>query len=123
MMKKKSAAPARRKAATASPVSATAKPQAEGSRPSVAVAIVALLVNIFLIPGLGTIIGGRMKHGLVQLLLLWLGGIVLAVLGFSLVVVSPVLGLIVAMLGSLMVLSGWVWAIISGIFIVRDASS
>ncbi len=122
-MKKKSAAPARKKAASVAPVSAAAKPQAVKSRPSMAVAIVALLLNILLIPGLGTILGGRVKHGLVQLILLWLGGIIVAFLGFFLVVASPMLGLVVAMLGSLMVLAGWVWAIVSGVLIVKDASA
>ncbi len=121
-MKKKIAPRAMKKAASAAPVSTAAKPQPTGSKPSMAVAVIALLINILLMPGLGTIIGGRMKHGLVQLLLLWLGGIIVTFLGFFLIMASPLMGLLVAMLGSLMVLAGWVWAIISGVLIIRDAS-
>ncbi len=121
-MKKKSAVSARKKAAVAAPVSEAAKSQAAGSKPSKAVAVIALLINLF-IPGLGTILGGKMKHGLVQLLLLWLGGIIVTFLGFFLVIASPIAGLIVAMLGCLMILAGWVWAIISGVLILRNASS
>ncbi len=122
-MKKKRAAPARKKAVVMAPVPAAARPQPSGGKPSMAVAVIALLINILLIPGLGTIVGGRMKQGLVQLLLLWLGGIIVTFLGFFLVIASPMAGLVVAMLGSIMVLSGWVWAIVSGVLIVRDASS
>ncbi len=122
-MKKKSSAPAKKKAAAGSPVSATVKNHAARSKPSVAIAVVALLINILLLPGLGTIIGGKIKHGLVQLLLLYFGGIILAFLGFFLVIFSPILGMIIAMLGSLMALSGWVWAIISGVFLIKEASS
>lgn len=121
-MKKKSSTHAK-KAAGASPISAAAKPQAVKSKPSTAIAIAALLINIFIIPGLGTIIGGKLKHGLFQLLLLWLGGIILAFVGFALAVASSIVGLVIAMLGSLMVLTGWVWAIISGVFLLRDAST
>ncbi len=119
-MKKKASAPAR-KAASAAHLSAAAKPQAVKSKPSMAIAIVALLINVF-IPGLGTIIGGKLKNGLFQLLLLWLGGIMLAFVGFALAAASPIAGLVITMLGSLMVLTGWVWAIISGVFLIRNAS-
>ncbi len=122
-MKKKSASPARKNASAVAPVSSAAKPQPSGRRPSMAVAVIALLLNVLLIPGLGTILGGRMKHGLFQLLVLWLGGIVVTFIGFFMAMASPMAGIVVAMLGSLMVLAGWVWAIISGVLIVRDASS
>ncbi len=117
-MKKKSAAPARKKAAALATVSATAK-----SKPSMAVAIIALFVNLFIpvIAGLGTIIGGRIKHGIIQLLVIWLG-VLVTFIGFFVAVASPMTGVLVAMLGSLMVLAGWVWAIISGVLIVREAS-
>lgn len=103
--------------------SEAAKPKTAKRKPRMAVAIIALLINVFIIPGLGTIIGGKLKHGLFQLFLLWLGGIILAFFGFALAVASPIAGLVIAMLGSLMVLTGWVWSIISGVFLVRDASA
>jgi len=48
-------------------------------RPDKTVAIVALILNIIIMPGLGTLIGGKVKEGVWQLVLLF-GGAVIGIL-------------------------------------------
>ena len=75
---------------------------------SQAVAIVALLLNILLLPGLGSIIGGKTTHGIIQ--------IVLAGIAFLLTIT-----LIGAIIGIPLGIGVWIWALISGIQIVKEA--
>ena len=67
-------------------------------------AIAALLLNIFVLPGLGTIIGRRTNEGIGQLILFLVG------LPLSLVLVGIVL-----------VLIAWVWGIWSGIKLIKES--
>ncbi|MBI1970655.1 hypothetical protein HYS47_02835 [Candidatus Woesearchaeota archaeon] len=67
-------------------------------------AIVALLLNILVLPGLGSIIGGRTKDGVIQL--------VLFIVGIPLSFILIGLPLMFAM---------WVWAIVTGVQIVKEA--
>ena len=65
-------------------------------------AIVCLLVNILLMPGLGTLIAGRTKEGVWQLVVLWIG-----------------IFLAIFLVGIPLIIIAWVWALISGIRIVQ----
>jgi len=68
------------------------------------IAIVALLVNILILPGLGSIIGGRTKTGVIQL--------VVAIISIPFMVLIIGIPVFIAM---------WVWGIITGIQIIQGA--
>ncbi len=76
------------------------KPQ----KPTQGIAIAALLLNILVLPGLGSIIGGRTKVGIWQL--------VLFVVGIPLAFVIIGIPLMIAM---------WIWALVTGIEIIQSA--
>lgn len=67
-------------------------------------AIVCLLLNVLLLPGLGSLIGGKKKEGIWQLVL---------------VVISIPLAII--LVGFLTGLAAWIWGIITGVQIVKEA--
>lgn len=67
-------------------------------------AIAALLVNVLLMPGLGTIISGRTSEGLLQLILLVLG-----------------LALSVFLIGIPIIMLVWVWGLVTGIQLIKEA--
>lgn len=86
-------------------------------------AFAALAINALMVTaGLGTILGGRTKQGLMQVLLVIAGGS-LAVFGFRNMLASQLLGMLFVTVGVLMVLSGWVWSLITGMLLVREASA
>lgn len=66
-------------------------------------AIVALVLNI-LVPGLGTIISGKIKEGVWQIVLLCIGLI-----------------LLVVVVGYFIIIAVWLWAIISGIKFIKNS--
>ena len=67
-------------------------------------AIAALLINVLLIPGLGTIIAGRKSEGLFQLILLIIG----IALSFFLI-------------GIPIVILCWIWGLVTGIQLIKEA--
>ncbi|MEK6878020.1 MAG: hypothetical protein AABY22_00350 [Nanoarchaeota archaeon] len=67
-------------------------------------AIVALLLNILILPGLGSLIGGRTRTGIIQLILV--------------VVSIPLLFILV---GIPLLIAVWIWALITGIQIIKGA--
>ena len=84
-------------------------------------AILALVLNFFILPGLGTIIGGRRKEGFVQI-----GFMVPAafLLYFNINLSSSLYSVtsIIKVALSILVLFGiWIWGIVSGINIIRQA--
>ncbi len=74
-------------------------------RKSMGLAVLGLFVNIF-IPGAGSMIGGNVPHGIWQL--------VLAILGFLGLKIIPIIGVI-------LYLAGWVWALVTSIQNIRRA--
>ncbi len=66
-------------------------------------AIVALIVNL-LIPGVGTIIWGETKTGVIQLILYIVGWLLLIVL-----------------IGVLVMLASWIWALVSSIKMIQSS--
>ncbi|MDP1695769.1 MAG: hypothetical protein Q8L29_02570 [archaeon] len=72
-------------------------------------AIVALLLNILIPPfGLGSLIAGKIKSGIYQ--------IVLTIVGFISFLTD-----ILAIIGAPMMIVAWVWALITGINIVKES--
>lgn len=68
-----------------------------------ALAIVALILNIF-VPGIGSLVGWKTKEGVLQLVLFLVG-----------------VPLIYLWIGYPMVLIAWVWGIITGIKLITEA--
>jgi len=77
---------------------------ASNKKPSQGLAIAGLIINILVLPGLGTIIGGNTKTGVLQLVLF----LIAIPLCFILIGIPLMIGV-------------WVWALISGIQLVKDA--
>ena len=95
-------------AAVATPSSA---PQPTAAKPpNLGLAIAALVVNVVVWPGLGTMIGGRIGLGLGQGFLM-LGGLIMTIT----IILMPI-G-IPAMIGA------WVWALVTGIQMVQAAQA
>ena len=67
-------------------------------------AIVALILNILILPGLGTLIAGKTKTGIWQL--------VLAIIG---IVLSLIL------IGIPILIAAWIWGLVTGIYLVKEA--
>ena len=80
------------------------------------IAILALILNIVILPGLGSLIGGKTKVGVWQIVL-FLGGLVFgAFLTFS--VFGAFVGIPLMILGPIV---SWVWGIVTGAKLVREA--
>ena len=76
----------------------------KSKKQSKTLAIVALLINILLIPGLGSIIGGRVSTGVVQLILVIVG-----------------IALSFILIGIPLLIAAWIWALITGIQLVNES--
>lgn len=84
-------------------------------RISSSTAVIALILNLIL-PGVGTLIGGKTKEGVWQLILA-LGSGILGVILILTVVGAP-FGVLLIILGPLV---AWIWALISGIKLVQES--
>jgi len=95
---------AKKKRSKSPPKKKTSK-SPKSKRPSMAIAIIGLILNIFLMPGLGTLIGGKIKPGVWQLVLFWVGVL-----------------LVVIFIGIPMIIAAWIWDIVSGVRLIQEAS-
>lgn len=68
-------------------------------------AIIGLLLNIFTIPGLGSIIGGEKKRGTYQIIM-WAVGMLLSLV----------------LIGIPLVFAAWIWGIITGVNMLKSAN-
>ncbi len=68
------------------------------------VAILCLLLNILILPGLGSLIGYKKEEGIWQLVLVLLG-----------------LPLALILIGIPMIIGAWIWGIVTGVEIIREA--
>lgn len=73
-------------------------------KPSEAIAIAALLLNILVLPGLGTIIAGRTSTGTTQLVLFLIG-----------------IPLTLILIGIPLMIGAWIWGIVTGIQLVKES--
>ncbi len=71
-------------------------------------AIAGLILNILVLPGLGTLIAGKKSTGIAQIVI-WVCGFLLT------------LTLIGAILGIPMMIGAWIWGIVSGVNLVKEA--
>ena len=83
-------------------------------------AIIGLIINIILLPGLGSVIGGRTNDGIFQLIL-FLAGIPLFIAGFIMLAVLPLAGFLMIIAGALAMPAAWIWALFTGIIMVTKA--
>ncbi len=87
-------------------------------KPSQIIAITAFLLNILILPGLGTIIGGRIATGVLQLIffafgtILMIGGALFAVL---------LIGIPFLIAGLVLMFAMWIWSLVSGIKLIRES--
>ena len=81
------------------------------------IAIIALLLNIIIIPGLGTLIGKRKKEGTWQLILV-IGGLFIGIL-LSGIKGGVIIGVPLMILAPL---AAWIWGIISGVELIKESS-
>ena len=71
-------------------------------------AIIGLLLNIFILPGLGSLIGGRYIAGIFQLVLIII----------SFILDLTIIGLVIGIpLGAIV----WIWALVTGISMIMRA--
>lgn len=78
--------------------------------PSMGVAVAALLLNVLVWPGLGTMIGGRVGEGLTQGFLTLLGVLLL----FTVLLIPVSILLFIGM---------WIWGLLSGIALIQQAGA
>ena len=77
--------------------------------------IIGLLLNIFILPGLGTTINKKYTHGIIQMSLYVLGFISLFVGIIIILNYSSLTGFVLMMLSLPIFMTAWIWALVSGI--------
>jgi len=89
------------------------KTKTSQKKPDRALAIIGLIINIFILPGLGSIIGGKVKPGVWQLII-FLGAIIIGIpLSFI------IIGIPILIIG---VMAAWIWGIVTGVQLVEESS-
>jgi len=85
-------------------------------------AIIALILNIVLWPGLGSVVGGRIKVGIIQMVTY-----IIAVFMFAIpITVSAIVDIstvysIVAIVGVVAMITIFIWGIITGVKIIKES--
>lgn len=92
---------------------------AKKTRNDKTLAIVGLIINIILLPGLGSIIGGKVKTGIWQLVGYIIGWVIF-LLGLPLMLV--LIGFPMLFLGGALSLSMWIWGIVTGIQMINESN-
>lgn len=82
-----------------------------------ALAIVGLIINLILLPGLGSLIGGKIKEGVWQLVILF-GSLIVGFLLLFTIVGIP-LAILLFFAGPL---AAWIWGLITGIKMIKESS-
>lgn len=80
------------------------KRTASRKKKSMGMAVIALLLNILILPGLGTLIGGKTRTGIWQL--------VIAVIGIILSII---------VIGIPILIAAWIWGIVTGVQMIQEA--
>jgi len=73
-------------------------------KPSQGIALAALLLNILIMPGLGTLVGGRISTGITQLVLFIIG-----------------IPLSIIIIGIPLIIGVWIWGLVTGIQLIKEA--
>jgi len=83
-------------------------------KPSQGIAIAALILNIIVLPGVGSLVGGRTREGVWQLVLFCLGAFlsVLSLFGALLFAI---------LIGIPLFIASWIWGLVTGIQLIKDS--
>ena len=76
-------------------------------------AIVALILNILIVPGLGTLVAGRSKTGAWQIAL-WVVGVIFVSAAY--IYETPIL-----YIGSPLWIAAWIWGLVTGIKLIQES--
>lgn len=76
-------------------------------------AIAALILNIFIVPGLGTLVAGKSRTGAMQLAL-W-------VVGAVFISAAYLYSIPVLLIGGPLWIAAWIWGLVSGIKFIQEA--
>jgi len=88
-----------------------------------ALAIVCLVLNVLLLPGLGSLIYGKTREGIWQIVLHVLG--VILIFSGILLSVSVILlwiGVPMIILGTFASAGAWIWSLVTGIQIIKESN-
>ncbi len=91
--------------------------QPPARKPDNTLAIVGLLLNILILPGLGSLIGGRTEEGIWQIALS-VGSVIL-----MFILIITVIGVLLLPFVFLLPLAAWIWGLITGIQMVSEAAN
>lgn len=89
------------------------------NRPTQAMAIAGLILNIIVIPGLGSLINSR-KEGLWQIIF-FIAGIGLLFYGIFSFSAMGSYALVLLVTGGILLLIAWIWGLITGIHLIKEA--
>ena len=78
-------------------------------------AIVGLILNILILPGLGSLIGGKTKQGVWQIALV-VGSLALGFL-LTLTIFGAIIGIPLIVGGPM---AGWIWSLVTGIQMIQE---
>lgn len=81
--------------------------------------IIGLIVNIIILPGLGSIIGGRIKTGIWQLVI-FLIGMCMVFIGIPLSFI--LIGIPILIVGGCLTFAVWVWGIVTGVQMIQESA-
>ncbi|MBI2630326.1 hypothetical protein HYW76_04440 [Candidatus Pacearchaeota archaeon] len=84
---------------------------------NIGLAVLSLILNIIILPGLGTLIGKRIKEGITQIVLSLGSIIILLVLNYM----NSAFSDIAIPLFMLVLAISWLWGILSGVKLIRAA--
>jgi hypothetical protein len=76
-------------------------------------AIIALILNVLILPGFGTLVAGRSKNGAWQ--------IALSVIGIIFVSAAYIYETPILYIGSPLWIAAWIWGLVSGIKFIQEA--
>ena len=83
-------------------------------------AVVGLVLNVLVLPGLGSIVGSKIRTGIIQLILLGVS-FLLFLIGIPLSFI--LIGIPVLIAALLLLITAWVWGLITGIQMVAESDS
>ncbi len=87
-------------------------------KPSEGMALAGFIINIIILPGLGSIINEKIKEGVWQIILVIIG-VILIIVGA--VTLHSTIGWGLLGLGITLVSAAWIWGLITGIRLVKES--
>ena len=91
------------------------KKQVSKQGTSQTLAIVCLILNIIILPGLGSLIGGKIKQGIWQLSL-FIGGFAIGIF-LTITIIGAVIGIPIMII---LPVAAWIWGIITGAELIKE---